>query len=231
MELQVILNELYALADPAIVEKKAKKWAVKTSESLGIHHRELKVIAKRIGTDNDLAVQLIETGIYEARLLASKILDPAFVTSKMMDDWVMFFDNWEICDSFSMAVFATTEFALQKIEDWSTRDEEYVKRAAFAIMAAYTMADKKAENKVFTDLFPIIKSAANDNRVYVKKAVNWALRSIGKRNVDLRLEAISLSKELLDMDTPSATWIARDALKELESDSVRISNYPRAVYG
>jgi 3-methyladenine DNA glycosylase AlkD len=231
MKLQEVLNKLYALADEAIVAKKAKRWAVKTSESLGIHHKELKVLAKQIGTNNELALELIDTGIYEARLLASKILDPAFVTSEMMDAWVLFFDNWEICDSFSMAVFARTEYAIQKIDEWSDREEEYVKRAAFAIMAAYTMADKKADNQTFTKMFPYIREAADDNRTYVKKAVNWALRSIGKRNVDLKLEAIALSRELLDMNEKAASWIAKDAIKELEGENVRISNYPRSIYG
>lgn len=230
-KLDNVITSLYNLADEAIVEKKAKKWAVKTSKSLGIHHKELKVIAKNIGVDNDLAIQLIETDIYEARLLASKILDPAFVTEEMMEEWVMFFDNWEICDSFSMAVFARSPFALKKIEDWHLRKEEYVKRAAFAVMAGYTMADKKAGNEVFTGMFKYILAAADDERIYVKKAVNWALRSIGKRNVDLRLEAISLCNALLDTGSKSATWIARDALHELEKEGVRISNYPRSVYG
>jgi 3-methyladenine DNA glycosylase AlkD len=231
MTLDETLNTLYGLTDEAIVTKKAKKWAVLTSNSLGIHHKELKVIAKQIGRDNNLAIALIGTGIYEARLLASKIIDPKYVTSKMMEEWVLFFDNWEICDSFSMAVFARSELAIAKIEEWYTRKEEYVKRAAFAILAAYTMANKKADNSVFTAFFPHILYASVDDRVYVKKAVNWALRSIGKRNVDLKLEVITLAKEMLLSDHKSAVWIAKDALKELDNDSVRISNYPRNIYG
>ena len=224
---------MHDMADEAIVAKKEKNWAVKATNTLGIHHKELKVLAKEVGRDNDLAYELIDTGLYEARLLASKMMKPKLVTAQMAEEWVLFFDNWEICDSFCMTVFARTDWAIEKIREWAIRDEEYVKRSAFATMAAYSMADKKAENDVFEPFFMIIKSAADDERTYVKKAVNWALRNIGKRNVDLKERAIQTALEILQLypDSKAANWIANDALKELEKEGVRISNYPKNIYG
>lgn len=231
MTLQETLDRLYSMADESIVAKKEKQWGVKTAKSLGIHHKELKELAKEIKTNTPLALELIDSGVYEARLLASKIINPKDVTEKQMDEWVLWFENWEICDSFSMTVFARSPLAIKKIDNWHKRDEEYVKRAAFATMAAYVMADKKAENHVFVAFYPLIKSAADDDRTYVKKAVNWALRNIGKRNVDLQKSALKLSYKLLKLRHKSAQWIAKDAIKELEKEGVRISNYPRAIYG
>ena len=187
-------------------------------------------IAKEIGKNNQLALQLFDTGIYEARLLCSKIFNPKNVTEELMEKWVKTFENWEICDSFCMAIFAKSEFALAKILDWSNRKEEFQKRAAFATMAAFCIADKKSENELFVQFFPIIKEASIDDRKFVKKAVNWALRGIGKRNKDLKKEAIKVSYELIEMKSDSANWIGRNALTELEKPDVRSSDYPRKIY-
>ncbi|WP_294733795.1 DNA alkylation repair protein [uncultured Flavobacterium sp.] len=225
-----VIEQLYELKDEEKVAFKAKKYAIVSNNSLGIYHKDLKVLAKEIGQDNELAIQLFDSGIYEARLLCSKIFKPKDVTEPLMEKWVVTFENWEICDSFCMGLFAKSKFALAKIIDWTERESEFEKRAGFAIMAAYCMADKKSDNDLFEQFFPIIKREASDERLYVKKAINWALRNIGKRNVDLNKKAIEVAKEILELDSKSAKWIAKDALTELQKEGVRMSDYPRVQY-
>lgn len=225
-----IIECLYDLKDAEKVIFKEQKFGIKSNNSLGIYHKELKMIAKEIGKDNELALQLFDSGIYEGRLLCSKMFKPKDVTEPLMEKWVKTFENWEICDSFSMGLFSKSRFALTKIVAWTERKQEFEKRAGFATMAAYCMADKKSENELFEQFFPIIKREANDERLYVKKAVNWALRNIGKRNIDLNDMAIEVANEILNFESKSAKWIAKDALKELQKDGVRMSNYPREKY-
>ena len=224
------IERLYTLQNPEKVAFKEKKFGVISNNSLGIYHSELKKIAKEIGKDNELALQLFDSGIYEARILCSKIFKPKDVTVDLMEKWVKTFENWEICDSFSMGLFTKSDFALEKILEWTKRKPEFEKRAGFTIMAAYCMADKLSDNVVFEAFFPIIKREGNDERVYVKKAVNWALRNIGKRNPDLNKKAILVAQEILETESPTAKWIAKNALNELEKDHIRMSDYPRAIY-
>lgn len=230
MSYEEVLEELYAQEDQEKVLFKKRKFGIVANNSLGIYHKDLKEIAKEIGKDSQLAIQLFDSGIYEARLLCSKLFYPKDLTENLMEKWVRTFENWEICDSFCMGVFAKSDLALTKILEWSEREEEFQKRAAFAIMAAYCMADKKSENELFLQFFPIIKDAANDERLYVKKAVNWALRNIGKRNIDLRKQAIEVCNVLVKTDSKTANWIANNALKELQKEGVRTSDYPRKIY-
>ncbi len=222
-----IIECLYDLQDSEKVIFKEKKFGVISNNSLGIYHKDLKIIAKEIGQNNELAIQLFDSGIYEGRLLCSKMFKPKDVTEQLMEKWVKTFENWEICDSFSMGLFSKSKFALTKILEWTKRKPEFEKRAGFATLASYCMADKKSENELFEQFFPIIKREANDERLYVKKAVNWALRNIGKRNIDLNRMAIDVANEILKFESNAAKWIANDALKELQRDDVRISNYPR----
>ena len=225
-----IILRLELLADPEKVLFKEKKFGIVSKNSLGIYHKDLRVLAKEIGYNKDYAIRLFDSGIYEARLLCSKIIRPKEVTEVQMEKWVKTFENWEICDSFSMGLFAKGNFALAKIEAWTKRDKEFEKRAGFATMAAYCMADKKSNNELFEQFLVLVKREANDDRLYVKKAVNWALRSIGKRNVDLKEKAIEASKEILNYNNKSSYWIAMDALKELQKEKVRMSDYPRSIY-
>ena len=230
MKYEEVIACLYDLQDRDKVIFKEKKFGVVAHNSLGIYHKDLKVIAKEIGRDNDLAIALFDSGIYEARLLCSKVFNPKDLTSELMETWVVTFENWEICDSFCMGLFAKSSFAIEKIKDWTKREAEFEKRAGFAIMAAYCMADKKSGNELFEGLLPILIREANDNRLYVKKAVNWALRSIGKRNIDLNKSAIATAHEILKLDSKSSQWIAKDAIRKLEADKVNILDYPRAEY-
>lgn len=218
------------MAQPEIVAQKEKKFGVVAQNALGIYLKEIKMLAKEIPADSDLAVRLFDSGIYEARLLCSKIFDPQALTRQLAEKWVVTFDNWEICDSFSMTIFARSPLAVSLIRTWESRTPEFEKRAAFATIAAYCMADKKAANEQFLAFLPMIEAAADDDRIYVKKAVNWALRSIGKRNRDLQQEAISCAQRILQQESKAARWIATNALKELEKENVRISDYPRAIY-
>lgn len=177
-----------------------------------------------------MALQLFDSGIYEARILCAKIYNPEDLTEELMEKWVVTFDNWEICDTFCMGMFAKSKHAISKAFEWSKRKNEFEKRAAFTIIAAYCMADKKAPNNTFEQFFPLIKREASDERLYVKKAVNWSLRGIGKRNIDLNKMAIEVANELLELNNKTASWIAKDALKELQGSKVNILDYPRAIY-
>lgn len=230
MTVEDIIKELQKLANPEKIAFKQKKFGVVSNNALGIYHKDLKEIAKKVGKNNDLAQELFDTGIYEARLLCSKLFKPKEVTEALMEKWVLTFENWEICDSFSMGIFARSPFAISKAIEWSSRTAEFEKRASFATIAGYCMADKKADNVVFEQFFPLLYQAANDDRLYVKKAVNWALRSIGKRNVDLNKKAIDVAKEIAALEYKSAKWIAKDALQELQKETVNILDYPRAIY-
>lgn len=230
MTYKEIIERLYSLQDADKVSLKEKRFGIIANNSLGIYQKDLKELAKEIGMNNTLAVQLFDSGIYEAKLLSSKLFNPKNCTEDLMEKWVKTFDNWEICDSFCMGVFAKSELALLKILEWTKRKPEFEKRAGFTIMAAYCMADKKSDNQLFEQFFPVIKREANDERLYVKKAVNWALRNIGKRNVDLNKRAVEVAQELLEFESASAKWIGKNALTELLNENKRMSDYPRAVY-
>ncbi len=230
MTYQQIITRLHELAQPDKVAYKEKKFGVVAQNALGVYLKDIKALAKEVPQDNDLALRLFDSGIYEARLLCSKLFAHKALTEDLAEKWVVTFDNWEICDSFSMGIFAKSPLALRLIEKWNSRTAEFEKRAAFATMAAYCMADKKAGNEVFLAFFPLIEAAADDDRNFVKKAVNWALRNIGKRNLDLNRAAIECAERILQGDNKAARWIATNALKELEKEGLRMSDYPRSIY-
>lgn len=230
MTLNKIISKLHSLENKDKIILKEKKFGIIANNSLGIYHKDLKEIAKEVGRNNELAIQLFDSGIYEARILCSKIFNPKDITESLMEKWVVTFENWEICDSFCMGLFAKSEFAIPKALEWSKREKEFEKRAGFVIMASYCMADKQADNKVFEQFFPIIKREVHDERIYVKKTINWALRNIGKRNIDLNKKTIEVTNEILLIKSKSAKWIAKDALRELKSEKVNILDYPREVF-
>lgn len=230
MNLEFVIAKLEELADSEKVQIKREKFGIVATNSLGIYQKDLKILAKEIGHDSELAIQLFETGIYEARVLCSKILKPADVTESLMETWVQTFENWEICDSFCMGLFAKSKFAQEKIFEWTLRDGEFGKRAGFVIIAAYCMADKNAGNEVFEQFFPLIEREATDSRIYVKKAINWALRNIGKRNIDLNNAAIIVANRIFMLESRSAKWVASNALNALGKSSVNILDYPRSLY-
>ncbi len=147
--------------------------------------------------------------------------DPKMVTKKQLESWVKDFDSWDVCDECCMNLFVKTEFAYQKASEWSSNGKEFIKRAAFVLMACLAVSDRKAVDIKFESFFPLIKREAGDNRNFVKKAVNWALRQIGKRNLNLNKRAIETAEEIQRMDSRSARWIASDAIRELTSEAVQ----------
>jgi 3-methyladenine DNA glycosylase AlkD len=190
-------------------------------EVLGIPTPVLQRIAREPGRSHELALELWESRVFEARCLAALIDDPELVTEAQMEDWVKDFDNWAVCDNCCGHLFDKTPFAYRKAVEWSWREEEYVKRAAFSLMAVLAVHDKRTPDSKFVRFLPIIKQGSTDQRNFVRKAVNWALRQIGKRNVALNKAALKAAQEIREMDSPSAHSIAADALRELRSEPVQ----------
>lgn len=196
------------------------RYGINTEKALGISMYVLRPIAKEIGTDHKLALRLWESGIHEARILASMVDDPVQVTEEQMEAWVRDFDSWDLCDQVCSNLFDKTRFAYQKAADWSRRGEEFVKRAGFAIMAALALQDKRATDDALAAFLPLIREHATDARNFVKKAVNWALRNIGKRNLAMNAKAIALADELRQSQDRTARWVGSDAYRELTSEKV-----------
>jgi 3-methyladenine DNA glycosylase AlkD len=182
---------------------------------------ELQKLAREIGRHHAMAQELWASGFYEARVLATLVEEPQKVTGRQMNQWAKDFDSWATCDAACINIFRYTRLAHQKCVEWSVRREEFVKRAAFALMAGLAVADKAASDDAFLKFLPLIKSASTDERNMVKKGVNWALRQIGKRNARLNRAALAASREIHRLDSRAARWIASHARRELEGLAVR----------
>jgi len=230
MQIDQILKELKSLSSSEIKANKAKKFGIASDNSWGVYQKDLSFIAKRIGKNTTLGIELFNTGIYDAQLLCAKICKPNELPEALLEEWVSHFNTWEICDSFCMQLFKFHPLAIEKALLWCKRKNEFEKRAGFVLMATYGFANKNAKNEVFEQFFLLLIEHANDERLYVKKAVNWALRQIGKRNIDLQRKAVLTAREILKQRTKSAQWIAKDALRELQSNKVNILDYPRSIY-
>jgi len=215
-----LLTRIKSFAKPGNREGMAR-FGINVENAYGVSIYELRKIAKEIGTDHNTALALWKTGIHEARLLAGMIDDPALVTEDQMENWVRDFNSWDLCDQVCSNLFDQTKYAYAKAIEWTRRDEEFVKRSGFVLMAALSVHDKKAADSRFENFFPVIKKHATDDRNFVKKAVNWALRQIGKRNASLNKKAIQVAEEIEGYDSKAARWIAKDALRELRSDKVK----------
>lgn len=216
-----ILEELRSRADPAAIEGMAR-YGIATSRALGgTSVPTLRAMAKRIGRDHSLAGELWASGIHEALLLAGMVDDPAEVSEVQMEAWAADFHSWDVVDQTCGNLFDKTRFAYDKAVEWSARDQEFVKRAAFALMAALAVHDRTTSDATFRLFLPLIEREAGDPRNYVRKAVNWALRQIGKRNLSLNREAIAVAERIQQSGLRSARWVASDALRELRSDAVR----------
>lgn len=193
---------------------------ITVDRALGVSIPHLRRIARDHRGDHALALDLWRTGIHEARILASMVDDPARVTREQMDRWVADLDSWDLCDQVCNNLFRRAAPADAAARSWARRSEEYVKRAAFTIVAAQAVHDRERDDAYFLAWLPRIRRAATDDRNAVKKAVNWSLRQIGKRNLVLHRAAISEAEALLEIGGRSARWIARDALRELRSTAV-----------
>jgi len=196
------------------------KFGINSRNNLGLSVKELRSIARDIGMNHELAQQLWQTDIHDARMLAALIADPHQVTEEQMESWIKDVGSWDLCDMLCYHLFYKTSSTTKKIEEWTRRSEELVKRAGFVLMVALAVHDKTADNTLFESFLPIIKREVSDDRNYVKKAVNWALRQIGKRNPYLHRKALQTARDILQNDAKSAQWIARDALRELHSEKV-----------
>jgi len=209
-----LVRELHSLANPANVAGMAR-FGINPANTLGISVADLRMLARGLH-DHALAQQLWDTGIHEARILAALIDIPAQVDEAQMERWALDFDSWDICDQVCFHLFDRTPYAVPKAYEWSTRPEEFVKRAAFVLMASLAVHNKKAPDELFLGFFPVIRREAGDGRNFVKKAVNWALRGIGKRNPALKQAAIDNARQIQqDSSSPAARWVAADALREL----------------
>jgi 3-methyladenine DNA glycosylase AlkD len=214
MECQEVLEKLKSQADPEAVAGMAK-FGIKPEKTLGVGMPTIRTLSKEIGKDHKLALELWETGIREARLLAGMVANPKQADEALLESWVKDFNSWDIVDGTCMSLIEKTPFAYQKAMEWSGREEEYVKRAGFVMMARLAVSDKKADDSLFEKFLPVMKQEANDDRNYVKKAVNWALRQVGKRSRYLNGKALEAAEEIKALDTKSARWIASDAFREL----------------
>lgn len=214
MRAEQLIERLKLEADAKVVQSQAR-FGIKPGQALGISIPALRRLAKEQGKDQELALALWDSGIHEARILASMVAEPQRVSPQLMDCWVNEFDSWDVCDQVCGNLFDKTPFAYQKAVQWCHEEREFVRRAGFVMMAELAVHDKKASDEAFTPFFPLIKQYAWDERNFVKKAVSWALRQIGKRNKHLYAIALECANELQDMDAQAAKWIARDALREL----------------
>jgi 3-methyladenine DNA glycosylase AlkD len=220
MDCEEILKQLKSLSNPDAVAGMAR-FGINPTNTYGVSIPILRKMAKQIGKNHLLAENLWDSGIHEARILAPLIDPPEMVTEKQMEGWVKNFDSWDICDQCCSNLFDKTKFAHKKAIEWSKRREEFVKRAGFVLMATLAVHDKESGNERFKRFLPVIKREATDERNFVKKAVNWALRQIGKRNSALNKIAIQTAKEMQKKDSKSTKWIASDALRELTSEAVQ----------
>ena len=220
MTVQEILEKLRAKARPDQVAGMAR-YGMTSDGRLGVRVPDMRKLAKETGKDHLLALALWKTEIPEARIVAAMIDDPRELTGEQMEEWVKGFDSWDVCDQVCMNLFEKTPLAWSKICEWAEREEEFVKRAAFALIACLAWHDKKAGDEQFIALLPVVKGGATDERNYVKKAVNWALRNMGKRNPHLNRVAIEAAKEIQQIDSRAARWIAANAIRELESEAVQ----------
>ena len=219
MEVKLVIDRLRSLGDPKAVEGMTR-FGIQSSNSFGVSVPQLRTLASEVGRDHMLAMKLWETGLHDARLLATMVDDPRKVTLEQMDKWVRDFDSWDVVDGSCGNLFDKTPFAVAKAKQWCKREEKFVKRAGFVMMAELAVHDKEAKDKVFLDFLPLIVGGASDERNFVKKAVNWALRQIGKRNMKLNKAAVSTARRIRKIDSGDAKWVAADALRELKSPQV-----------
>lgn len=215
-----IIEKLKSISNPDAVEGMAR-FGITPENTFGVSIPNLRKIAKETKKNHALAQQLWESGFRETMILASMVDEVEMVTDEQMEEWVLDFDYWEICDQCCMNLFEKTGFAYEKAVEWSLRDEQFVKRAGFVLMARLAVSDKKADDSRFEQFFPMMLREADDERNFVKKAVNWALRQIGKRNLTLNEKAIETAMEIQKIDSKSARWIASDAIRELSGEAVQ----------
>lgn len=216
-----IISRLAAMENPANIAG-MRRFGIVTKKSFGISATELKQLAKEIKKQtidrHALALELWKSGIHEARIIAYLIDDPQEVTANQMESWAADFDNWAICDGTCGHLFCKTDFAYEKAFAWSERESEFVKRAGIVLMAWLAVHDKLADDEKIARFLPVLEKHSDDERNFVKKAVNWSLRQIGKRNLNLHKLALETAEQIKRRNTRAARWISADALRELSDD-------------
>jgi len=220
MSVESVLAEMRSKRDPKAVEGMAR-FGISSEGTLGLSVPYLRSMAKRVGRNHDLAKGLWASGVHEAKILAALVDDPKMVTESQMEKWVAGFDSWDVCDGCCGNLFDRTPYAYAKALKWSERDEEFVKQAGYVLMAELAVHDKKAPDASFLGFFEAIEGGSTDQRTFVKKAVNWALRQIGKRNLRLNHAALELAGKISRKESPNARWVASDAVRELTSEAVQ----------
>lgn len=220
MKYKEVLEKLEKLKNPKNVVGMARFGIRPKTKVYGIPIPELRKMARVIKKDHKLALSLWNSKIHEARILAGFIGSAEELTEEQMEKWVRGFDSWDVCDQVCSSLLDKTKFAYEKVFEYSERKEEFVKRTAFTLIACLSVHNKNLKDKDFIRFFPLIKKSSTDERNFVKKAVNWALRQIGKRNKALNKEAIKLAKEIQKIESKSAKWIANDAIRELTGENV-----------
>jgi 3-methyladenine DNA glycosylase AlkD len=216
-----IIKELNKFSNPNALKGMAYFGIRSKDKLMGLSIPQMTKIAKEAGRNHQLAQKLWKSGIHEGKILAAMIDEIDKITERQMESWVKDFDSWDVCDQVCSRLFDKTPYAYKKAFAWSKRKEEFVKRAGFVLMATLSVHDKEASDAKLMKFFPAIKRGSTDERNFVKKAVNWAIRQIGKRNKNLNKEAIKLSKEIQKIDSKAARWITADALRELKSEAVQ----------
>jgi 3-methyladenine DNA glycosylase AlkD len=214
MEAGLLLARLRAHANPDNAAGMAR-FGINAKGTLGVPMPVVRKLAREAGRSHSLARGLWASGIHEARVLATLVEEPARVTERQMDRWARQFDSWDVCDQACQNLFRYTPFAFSKAAEWARAEPEFMRRAGFALMAGLAVKAKNEPDARFEEFFPLIAEAAADGRNFVRKAVNWALRQIGKRNPALRVKAIAAAEQIRTQGSPSARWIAADALREL----------------
>ena len=220
-EVEAVLSLLKRNARKSVLDGMAR-YGIPSDKALGVSVGDLKKLAKPLGRNHELAAALWDTGWYEARMLAAFVDDPAQVTPAQMDRWCRDFDNWAICDTACFHLFDRTPHAWSKVTQWSGRREEFVKRAAFALLWGLTVHDKQAGDERFIEGLRLVERAATDDRNFVKKAVNMALRATGKRNAALNAAAVAVAERLGRSPDAAARWVGKDALRELTQQNRKV---------
>jgi 3-methyladenine DNA glycosylase AlkD len=219
-DLKAVLAWLAESADPKVRAGMAR-YGIPSDNAVGIPVGKLRAEGKRLGKSHALAAALWKSGSYEARMLATFVEDPAQVTPAQLDRWCRDFDNWAICDTACFHLFDRTPHAFGKVDEWAKSDKEFVKRAAFALLASLTLHDKQADQALFEHGLGLVERAAPDERNFVKKSVSWALRSIGRRSAALNRAAVAVAQRLAGSRDATSRWVGKDALRELTSAAVR----------
>jgi len=220
MNVKEVLARLESISDRTRLEGMSR-YGIKVDDAMGVSIPEMRALARSIGKDHDLAMGLWRSGIHEARIMATLLADPKLLTEEQLEEMVRDFDSWDVCDQCCSNLFSRSPLALRKALEWSARQEEFQKRAGFATMAALAVHGKRLGNEEFVPLLEAVVKESSDDRNYVRKAVNWALRQIGKRNPQLNGRAIDAAEMIMAKGDRASKWIASDALRELRSAAVQ----------